>query len=224
MTTKLTTTLLGFAAGLAMIALPQTAQAQNSIAITGGTTIGGTNITNLTSIQITTAQGTAIFTSPVFRGGTGTGCPSACFGGQSLVGFTVSGTGFSPSGPVVFSNLPIIIGIASSLTPITITGGSFNNTDSFTGTPPALNTPDFSVGQFRFDPFPAPAAPAPAAQAPVTPTLTASTQNFNIPDPISLQTGKGQAEAIFQAAQQQSLRPNGMHTRIIPAWTPGLYQ
>jgi len=79
-------------------------------------------------------------------------------------------------------------------------------------------TPNFSVGQFHFtDPFPAPAAPT-------FETLTASTQNFNIPDPISLQTGEGQAEAIFQAAQQQSLRPNGMHTRIIPAWTPGLYQ
>ncbi|TVQ65255.1 MAG: hypothetical protein EA366_00200 [Spirulina sp. DLM2.Bin59] len=77
-------------------------------------------------------------------------------------------------------------------------------------------SPDFSAGQFHFtDPFPVP--------APIE-SLKPDTQNFNIPDPISLQASKGQAEAIFRGAQQQSLRRNGMHTRIIPAWTPGLYQ
>jgi len=236
MTTKLTTTLLGIAAGLTLVALPQTAQAQNSIVINPGGTVG-------LQMQLTTPQGTTVVERTDYIGNVATGhssCPAACFGGTGLIAYRVSGTGFSPSGPVVFSNVPIILGITFvnvSPFPTNINGGVFNAaaTDIPAGSPAGwgaslnpLTTPNFSVGQFHFTtPFPAPAASSPAAPAPAAPTfetLTASTQNFNIPDPISLQTGEGQAEAIFQAAQQQSLRPNGMHTRIIPAWTPGLYQ
>jgi len=150
--------------------------------------------------------------------------------GINTFSVVVSGSGFSPSGPVLFSNVPLSLTLTQNVSTLvdvgagtvaTVTGGMFNATGF--AMVPQVATPDFSVGQFHFtDPFPAPAAPAPVT--PTFETLTASTQNFNIPDPISLQTGEGQAEAIFQAAQQQSLRPNGMHTRIIPAWTPGLYQ
>jgi len=230
-TAKLTTTLLGIAAGLTLVALPQTAQAQNSIAITGGTVdVGSPNPYPV--LFITNNQGT-------FSGNAHLLGPAVCNGCFVEYYMRVSGSGFSPTGPVMFSSVPVVVQITTGGTIRPIQSGTFNSTTVGSGTSPqvAVNTtfnnggitgplasPNFSVGQFHFtDPFPAPAAPA-APAAPTFETLKASTQNFTIPDPISLQTGEGQAEAIFQAAQQQSLRPNGMHTRIIPAWTPGLYQ
>jgi len=243
MTTKLTTTLLGIAAGLTLVTLPQTAQAQNTIAITGGTlTDTNTGSPPLFAISFTTSsQGTFSVTT----NNAALPCASFCDNERYL---KVSGSGFSPAGPVLFSNVPMVLQTGPSSSDIyPILSGAFNSTTRVYAYDPTVSTlpqaqtqaqtqptvdsyfqtifgitgpvasPNFSVGQFRFDPFPAPAAPT-------LETLTASTQNFTIPDPISLQAGKGQAEAIFQAAQQQSLRPNGMHTRIIPTWTPGLYQ
>ncbi|MCW6039015.1 hypothetical protein K4A83_22585, partial [Spirulina subsalsa FACHB-351] len=74
-----------------------------------------------------------------------------------------------------------------------------------------------------------PAPPVIPPAPPVTPTttveipeLTATT--FTIPEPLTEPGGAGQAMLRSQGQQPQQLRPNGVHTRIIPTWTPGLYQ
>ncbi|MDB9313364.1 hypothetical protein PN462_09660 [Spirulina sp. CS-785/01] len=54
------------------------------------------------------------------------------------------------------------------------------------------------------------------------PELTAT--NFTTPEPLTELGGAGQAALRSQGQQPQQFRPNGVHTRIIPTWTPGLYQ
>ncbi|TVQ63777.1 MAG: hypothetical protein EA366_01880, partial [Spirulina sp. DLM2.Bin59] len=106
MTTKFTTTLLGLAAGLTLLALPQAAQAQNSIAITGGTLTQSDGSGPSFPISFTTSsQGT--FTGNVMPI-IGIECTSIC---DFEVYGKVSGSGFSPTGPVLFSNVPIVIQI-----------------------------------------------------------------------------------------------------------------
>ncbi|MDB9311815.1 hypothetical protein PN462_01785 [Spirulina sp. CS-785/01] len=71
---------------------------------------------------------------------------------------------------------------------------------------------------------PAPVTPPAQVTPPTTtiPELTAT--NFTTPEPLTEPGGVGQALLRSQEQQAQQFRPNGVHTRIIPTWTPGLYQ
>jgi len=97
-----------------------------------------------------------------------------------------------------------------------------------------LNTPTSLTG-FSFEAsVTPPTPPVTPTTTPVTPTttptfftveipeLTATT--FTIPEPLTEPGGTGQTALRSQGQQPQQFRPNGVHTRIIPTWTPGLYQ
>jgi hypothetical protein len=229
---KLNPTLLGLAAGATLALAPQLAQAQNSIAITGGTL----NIGVTLDYQITTAQGSGTL---VGSGGTSANC-NGCF---AEIYDAVSGTGFSPSGPVVFSGVPVVVRIDTPVgSSANILGGEFNSTtvisgvgagvtqatianffSSTLGVSGPVSSPDFSAGNFSFD--------TPFSQN--TTTISPPTTNFAPPEPLTEPGGRqqpdpeevfGEDTEIVNLPQGRSFRPNGMHTRIIPAWTPGLYQ
>ena len=71
-------------------------------------------------------------------------------------------------------------------------------------------------------PTPPVTPPTPTFSTVDIPELTATT--FTIAEPLTEPGGAGQTALRYQWQQPQQLRPNGVHTRIIPTWTPGLYQ
>ncbi|MGB0560513.1 MAG: hypothetical protein ACPGVO_01760 [Spirulinaceae cyanobacterium] len=230
---KLNATLIGLTAGATLTLAPQLAQAQNSIAITGGSALFtvNTNPGNVSLTFTTSNQGT--FTGTNSTTLLGQVCGSGC--GQELY-TAVSGSGFSPTGPVLFSNVPVVFQVDAFTAGVTSTilSGAFNSTTVVSSILPQatvdaifngdgiagpLSSPDFSVGQFHF------------TNANFD-TVTANTQTFTIADSL---TGFGEEEFELEEIvgedgvntsrpQGRAFRPNGMHTRIIPAWTPGLYQ
>ncbi|MGB0564405.1 MAG: hypothetical protein ACPGVO_21785 [Spirulinaceae cyanobacterium] len=71
--------------------------------------------------------------------------------------------------------------------------------------------------------------PVPSGSTPVSPPLnnpTLNTAALTTPEPTT-QPGNPAAQALPEngnVPSQRVFRPNGVHTRIVPEWSPGLYQ
>ncbi|MDB9495395.1 hypothetical protein PN441_02575 [Spirulina major CS-329] len=103
-------------------------------------------------------------------------------------------------------------------TPNTLTGFSFEAPV----TPPTVTPPTVTPPTVTPPTTPTATTSTPTPSTVEIPQLTATT--FTIPEPLTEPGGPGQSLLRSQGQQPQQFRPNGVHTRIIPTWTPGLYQ
>ncbi|MGB0560908.1 MAG: hypothetical protein ACPGVO_03790 [Spirulinaceae cyanobacterium] len=241
---RLSIMLAGFISGVAIAAVPQLAQAQNSIPITGGSIeVRGLNDATQTTATFITPQGTVSSNTATIVSTNGWLNPCC-----SIVGH-LSGVGFSPSGPVVFSNLPFAVETIGGHAYLPISGGARRDirggmingayTDHAVPRARTMHTPgqsimhnlsiqtgiDLSPGQFSFEqtafttPTSSPATNSP--QQPTPPTVT--TRQFSLPESLT-EPGNPNPQNQAPTNSARPLRPNGVHTRIMPVWTPGLYQ
>jgi hypothetical protein len=207
-------------------------EAQVTINVTGGTFSGTsagvpTPVTRDATGTLITPYGvyTGAFMSSSSNWFTHTSTTSVVsFGNNDFQGTGyVNGTATPFTGNLALSfdsAIPLLGSYTTNITSGTITLNTLTTLTGFSFEAPAPPAPPTtSVTPPTTTPTATPTATPTTVQIP---ELTATT--FTTPEPLTEPGGAGQAALRSQGQQPQQFRPNGVHTRIIPIWTPGLYQ
>ncbi len=231
--------------------MPNAVIAQSAIPITGGTiVVDGLNTPEGTTATFVTPQGSidSSTTAIVSTNGWLNPCCSIV-GHMSGVGYSANGPvvfsnlpwvvetpAGTPYTPVGGAQREIVGGVINGAYDNPINprfNGMHTPGQSIMFNLSVNNAFDASAGGFSFEPLPPPAAPT-VLPPPLAADPTVEIGNFELPE-FSTVSGNPEQQDRIAFAQQESdanyspgnlwsPRLNGIHTRLIPAWTPGLYQ
>lgn len=209
---------LGLTIGLTMT-FTSPATAQNFLTIDpGGNFTGSTAQLVINGVTYTGTTGTVPNNSA--------GCP--CFGGNVEVAFRWTGSVITSGGVAPVTGIPVVAGMPSFVSGQPFTGGVFNaiQADSVSGIGFPLPITRENPGLFIL-----PSSPSTLSNASTeTSTLRPSASgDLNTPEattePGGVVADERQPESQTRSINSGSfLRPNGVHTRVFPFWSPGLYQ